>query len=126
MIIDLDSHLREGYFMDEVYKLGEPFAQFTPRRANDEGRSHGTRFIHSLEPLNPQGLATHKHPYIYDPKVNWRAGEIAERQVGGYDMARRRPARSTTGWRTSSRATRTRSCRVPWPRRAARRRCRTR
>ena len=89
MIIDLDSHLREGYFMDEVYKLGEPFAQFTPRRANDEGRSHGTRFIHSLEPLNPQGLATHKHPYIYDPKVNWRAGEIAERQVGGYDMARR-------------------------------------
>ena len=89
MIIDLDSHLREGYFMDEVYKLGEPFAQFTPRKANDEGRSHGTRFIHSLEPLNPQGLATHKHPYIYDPKVNWRAGEIAERQVGGYDMARR-------------------------------------
>ena len=40
MIIDLDSHLREGYFMDEVYKLGEPFAQFTPRKANDEGRSH--------------------------------------------------------------------------------------
>ena len=89
MIIDLDSHLREGYFMDEVYRLDEPFAQFTPRKANDQGRSHGTRFIHSLEPLNPQGIATHKHPYIYDPKINWRAGEIAERQVGGYDMARR-------------------------------------
>ena len=88
MIIDLDSHLREGYFLDEVYKLDEPFAQFTPRRAN-EGKHHGSRFIHSLEPLNPQGLATHKHPYIYDPQVNWRAGEIAERQVGGYDMARR-------------------------------------
>src|SRR2546421_4350209 len=27
--------------------------------------------------------------YIYDPKTNWRGGEIAGRQVGGYDMARR-------------------------------------
>ncbi len=26
MIIDLDSHLREGYFMDEVYKLDGPYA----------------------------------------------------------------------------------------------------
>ena len=30
MIIDLDSHLREGYFMDEVYNLPEPYARFTP------------------------------------------------------------------------------------------------
>jgi hypothetical protein len=30
MIIDLDSHLREGYFMDEVYKLEPPFEEYTP------------------------------------------------------------------------------------------------
>src|ERR671922_2839264 len=88
MIIDLDSHLREGYFMDEVYKLPEPYARFTPQKAG-EGRNHNTKFIHSLDPGNPQGRAAHRHPYIYDPKVNWRNGEIAERQVAGYDMERR-------------------------------------
>jgi len=88
MIVDLDSHLREGYFMDEVYKLDGPFAHFTPVRAG-EGRNHQTRFIHSLDPGDPKGRAAHKHPYIYDPKVNWRGGEIAERQVAGYDMERR-------------------------------------
>ena len=88
MIIDLDSHLREGYFMDEVYKLEGPYAKFTPVKSGD-GRSHRTRFIHSLDPGNPQGRAAHSHPYIYDPKVKWRGGEIAERQVAGYDMERR-------------------------------------
>jgi predicted TIM-barrel fold metal-dependent hydrolase len=88
MIIDLDSHLREGYFMDEVYNLPEPYARFTPQKAG-EGRNHSTKFIHSLDPGDPQGRAAHRHPYIYDPKVNWRNGEIAERQVAGYDMERR-------------------------------------
>jgi uncharacterized protein len=88
MIIDLDSHLREGYFFDEVYKLEEPYARFTPVRAG-EGQDHLSRFIHSLDPGDPQGRAAHSHPYIYDPKVKWRGGEIAERQVGGYDMERR-------------------------------------
>ena len=27
MIIDLDSHLREQYFLDEIYKLESPYAQ---------------------------------------------------------------------------------------------------
>lgn len=88
MIIDLDSHLREGYFMDEVYKLEGLYAPFTPVRV-DDGRNHNTRFIHSLDPSDPQGRTAHRHPYIYDPKVNWRGGEIAERQAGGYDMERR-------------------------------------
>jgi len=57
MIIDLDSHLREGYFMDEVYKLDGPFAQFTPVRAG-EGRNHQTRFIHSLDPGDPILIST--------------------------------------------------------------------
>ena len=88
MIIDLDSHLREGYFMDEVYNLPEPYARFTPQRMGD-GRNHNTKWVHSLDPGDPQGRAAHRHPYIYDPKVNWRNGEIAERQVAGYDMERR-------------------------------------
>ncbi len=55
----------------------------------DGGRNHNTKFVHSLDPGDPQGRAAHRHPYIYDPKVNWRNGEIAERQVAGYDMERR-------------------------------------
>ena len=38
---------------------------------------------------DPQGRAAHRHPYIYDPKVNWRNGEIAARQIAGHDMERR-------------------------------------
>src|SRR6266481_3726210 len=89
MIIDFDSHLREGYFMDEVYRLAGPYERFRPVKLND-GRTHNTKFLHSLDPISPQGHAAHRHPYIYDPKTNWRGGDIAARQVGGYDMARRR------------------------------------
>jgi uncharacterized protein len=88
MIIDFDSHLREGYFMDEVYRFEGPYERFRPVKMND-GRTHNTKFVHSLDPISPQGHAAHRHPYIYDPKTNWRGGEIAARQVGGYDMARR-------------------------------------
>ncbi|HYY60380.1 MAG TPA: amidohydrolase family protein, partial [Burkholderiales bacterium] len=88
MIIDFDSHLREGYFMDEVYRLEGAYERFRPVRLND-GRTHNTKFLHSLDPISPQGHAAHRHPYIYDPKTNWRGGEVAARQVGGYDMARR-------------------------------------
>src|SRR5258708_25020577 len=89
MIIDFDSHLREGYFMDEVYRFEGALERFRPVKMND-GRTHNTKFIHSLDPISPQGHAAHRHPYIYDPKTNWRGGDIAARQVGGYDMARRR------------------------------------
>src|SRR6266513_1411785 len=89
MIIDFDSHLREGYFMDEVYRLEGPYERFRPVKLND-GRTHNTKFLHSLDPISPQGHAAHRHPYIYDPKTNWRGGDIAARQVGGYDIARRR------------------------------------
>ena len=89
MIIDLDSHLREGYFLDEVYKLDGTYAKFTPVKMGD-GRGHTTKFIHSLDPISPQGRAAHSHPYIYDPKFAWRGGEMAARQVAGYDMEKRR------------------------------------
>jgi predicted TIM-barrel fold metal-dependent hydrolase len=29
---------------------------------------------------------TFNHNYMFDPKLNWRGGELARRQVGGYDM----------------------------------------
>src|SRR5205809_1883855 len=90
MIIDFDSHLREGYFMDEVYNFGGKYERFRPVRMTANGHSHKTKFTHSLDPISPQGHAAHRHPYIYDPDVNWRGGDIARRQVGGYDMARRR------------------------------------
>ncbi|TMH41894.1 MAG: hypothetical protein E6H59_09005, partial [Betaproteobacteria bacterium] len=66
MIIDFDSHLREGYFMDEVYKLEGAYERFRPVKLND-GRTHNTKFLHSLDPISPQGHAAHRHPYIYDP-----------------------------------------------------------
>ena len=75
--------------MDEVYRLEGAYERFRPVRLND-GRTHNTKFLHSLDPISPQGHAAHRHPYIYDPKTNWRGGEVAARQVGGYDMARRR------------------------------------
>ncbi len=86
MIVDLDSHLREGYFLDEVYRLEEPYAKHTPVRVGT-GRHHQTRFVHALEVGDPRARAIFKHPYMYDPEL---CPEMAERQVGGYDMERRR------------------------------------
>ena len=86
MIVDLDSHLREGYFLDEVYRLEGALAQFTPQRAG-AGRAHATRFLHSLEPGDQNANAAFRHPYVYDPKND---PELADRQKGGYDMERRR------------------------------------
>ena len=41
MIIDLDSHLREEYFLDEVYKLDGAYARFTPVRVHDSAEDTG-------------------------------------------------------------------------------------
>src|SRR5688572_26602229 len=35
MIIETDCHLRENYFQDEMYRLEEPFAEYTPERVVD-------------------------------------------------------------------------------------------
>src|SRR5258708_14177645 len=88
MIIDFDSHLREGYFMDEVYKLEGKYERFRPVRL-DDGRTHNTRFMHSLDPISPQGHAAHRHPYIYHSKTNWRGGRFPARQGGGQDVGAR-------------------------------------
>ncbi len=48
MIIDFDSHLREGYFMDEVYRLEGALERFRPVKMND-GRTHNTKFIQEAD-----------------------------------------------------------------------------
>ena len=89
MIIDFDSHLREGYFMDEVYKLEGPYERFRPVKL-DDGRTHNTKFLHSLDPISPQGHAAHRHPYIYDPKTRWRGGEVAALRLWSWTARRPR------------------------------------
>ena len=54
MIIDLDSHLREGYFMDEVYNLPEPYARFTPQRMATAETTTPSGFILSIQEI-PRG-----------------------------------------------------------------------
>src|ERR1051325_11805420 len=82
VIIDLDSHLRDGYFLDEIYKLEGAYAKLTPVPIGS-GQGHKKKFIHSLDPISPQGRAAHSHPYIYDPDSGWRGGGVAARQGGG-------------------------------------------
>jgi len=87
MIIDLDSHLRETYFLDEMYKLDEPFAEFTPIRIVD-GPPPERKFTSKI-PAGPSGTRGYNHSYMYDPRAGWRGGEIAARQVTGWDMGKR-------------------------------------
>ncbi len=55
-VIDADTHLREGYFLDEVYKLKGEFAKFTPRRTRD-GEYHED----SQAPRAPTGARLLSH-----------------------------------------------------------------
>lgn len=91
MIIDLDSHLREEYFLDEVYRLEGPYAKYTPVRVGN-GKYQEARFEVPFPTVmgNPRAREAFEHRYMYLPSRKWRGGEIAERQQGGYDMDRRR------------------------------------
>lgn len=88
MIIDLDSHLHENYFLDAVYKLEGPYAKFTPVKIG-HGKHQEARFDHCLNAAPAQALAIFDHSYMGDPKEKWRGGEYAERKAGGWDMERR-------------------------------------
>lgn len=95
-IIDLDSHLRENWFLDEIYKFEGPFAEFTPRRIGD-GQTHEARFEHNLgsEQRAPRATASRgssrTHAIFHDPKANvvYGGGDIWKWQQGGYDMEAR-------------------------------------
>jgi uncharacterized protein len=87
-VFDMDSHLREEYFLDEVYRLDGKFAHLTPVRLSPD-RSVRSKFKHELSPW-PREVSQHfEHGIVYDESANWNGGEIARRQVGGYDMKRR-------------------------------------
>ena len=89
-IIDLDSHLRDGWLLDEIYWLPEPFAKYSPRRIGD-GKYFYARFEHDLSPLeDPVANANFKkpvtHQVFYNPEANQRGNEVMRWQRGGYDM----------------------------------------
>lgn len=76
MIIDLDSHLREGYFADQVYKLAPPFEEYTPICIK-EGEPHERRFKTKFERRRGSGegnSSAYNHSYMYNPKENWKGG----------------------------------------------------
>ncbi len=87
-VFDMDSHLREEYLLDEVYRLEGKFANETPVRLSAE-KDVRAKFKHNLRPWPPEVSAHFNHKLVYDPLANWNGGEIARRQVGGWDMARR-------------------------------------
>ena len=73
-IIDLDSHLRDGWLLDEIYQLEEPFKQYTPERIGD-GKYFYSKFEHQLSPMeDPVANANFKkpitHQVFYNPEAN--------------------------------------------------------
>jgi len=84
-IIDMDSHLREEYILDEVYRLEGKFAAQSPVRLNNE-KNVRAKFKHGFHPWPEDVVAHFRHPIFYDPYENWNGGGMAKRQIGGYDM----------------------------------------
>ena len=89
-IIDLDSHLRDGWLLDEIYLLPEPFTKFSPKRIGDEKYFY-SKFEHNLSPMeDPIANANFKkpvtHQVFYNPEANQRGNEVMRWQQGGYDM----------------------------------------
>jgi len=87
-VFDMDTHLRDEYFFDEIYRLDGEFAAFTPRRIGD-GRLHFARFEHKLDPWGAEVGRRFNHELVYNPEKKWRGGRVADSQRGGWDMAYR-------------------------------------
>ena len=89
-IIDLDSHLRDGWLLDEIYQLPEPFTKYSPKRIGD-GKYFYSKFDHQLSPTeDPVANANFKkpitHQVFYNPEANQRDNDVMRWQQGGYDM----------------------------------------
>ena len=50
-IIDFDSYLRDGWFLDEIYQLPEPFARYTPERIGSNVQGQNSRVSKNLSPI---------------------------------------------------------------------------
>ena len=46
LVIDMDSHLRDSYFLDEIYDLKGEFAKFKPKKLNHPDDIRETEFEH--------------------------------------------------------------------------------
>lgn len=84
--IDADTHLREGYFLDEVYKLEGEFADRSPVKVQG-GAYHELKFKHDLEPWGNEVEKAGSHRQLYGP--DRQGGVIARIQPGGYDREQR-------------------------------------
>ena len=87
-VIDTDSHLREEWFLDEVYNLEGEFARYKPKRVGD-GRLIDSKFEYEFYPWSEDHKKAFDHMWIYHPERNWLGGGIAELQKGGWDMEQR-------------------------------------
>lgn len=87
-VFDMDSHLREEYVLDEVYRLSGKFGDQSPLRLSGE-KNVRAKFRHNLRPWPAEVSAHFNHSIIYDPEAAWNGGEIARRQAGGWDMEQR-------------------------------------
>ena len=70
---------------------------WTESKKVGDGKFQQARFLHSLDPVSPKARAGVDHNHMFDPKTQWRGGELAERQVGGYDMKARLDAIAREG-----------------------------
>ena len=69
-IIDLDSHRRDGWLLDEIYRRPEPFAKYSPKRIGD-GKYFYAKFDPDLAPMeDPVANANFTQPVTHKSFYN--------------------------------------------------------
>jgi len=77
MIIDLDSHLREGYFRRPGVTSSPPLSRSYTRSVIKEGEPHERRFKTKFERgAHGEGNSSPQPQLHVDPKENWKAGTL--------------------------------------------------
>lgn len=87
-VYDMDTHLRDEYFLDEIYDFKGEYAEQKPKRIGN-GTHHFAEFSHGLNPWGKEVSAHFNHQQVYNPEIRWQGGAVADAQQGGYDMAYR-------------------------------------
>jgi hypothetical protein len=67
LVIDMDSHLRDSYFLDQIYDLKGEFAKSKPKKLNNPDDIRESRIRASFSGSSA------KHDWIYFKKSNWLA-----------------------------------------------------